>query len=160
MHSLPAGLLSCQMLKNSYHEIADTDDIAPIMCISFLNRVAPLVFFPSSGHVEPNLGTRSCESHRHHKSKWMDHTQSAQHNNRESRLWLKEIITHTHTHREKHTHTNSPNHTNSHTPVKDLCSALAWLHAQTHPRLTHVLQPQLAGVHLNRHCRWVRRDSH
>uniref|UniRef100_A0A7S3VR18 Guanylate cyclase domain-containing protein n=1 Tax=Dunaliella tertiolecta TaxID=3047 RepID=A0A7S3VR18_DUNTE len=36
---------------------------------------------------------------------------------------------------------------------KDLAQALAYLHAQTHPRLRPVLQPRLAGVMLNKHCR-------
>eukprot|EP00967_Tisochrysis_lutea_P118705 scaffold193114_cov23-Tisochrysis_lutea.AAC.1 len=35
---------------------------------------------------------------------------------------------------------------------KDLAQALAYLHAQTHPRLRTVLQPRLAGVMLNKHC--------
>uniref|UniRef100_A0A7S3VRG4 Guanylate cyclase domain-containing protein n=1 Tax=Dunaliella tertiolecta TaxID=3047 RepID=A0A7S3VRG4_DUNTE len=36
---------------------------------------------------------------------------------------------------------------------KDLAQALAYLHAQTHPRLRPVLQPRFAGVMLNKHCR-------
>ncbi|KAF5832728.1 hypothetical protein DUNSADRAFT_11278 [Dunaliella salina] len=38
---------------------------------------------------------------------------------------------------------------------KDLAQALAYLHAQTHPRLRPVLQPRLAGVMLNKHCRRI-----
>uniref|UniRef100_A0A7S3VQK9 Guanylate cyclase domain-containing protein n=1 Tax=Dunaliella tertiolecta TaxID=3047 RepID=A0A7S3VQK9_DUNTE len=36
---------------------------------------------------------------------------------------------------------------------KDLAQVLAYLHAQTQPKLRPVLQPRLAGVMLNKHCR-------